>query len=1094
MAHTHRRCTFTHLIFLCCLGCLGSPTSPFAEKSRRVLKNVALHAQRPPSPQAVVGSAVTMAGVRQALLRRDWKISATATPSGRKDSSGGSTVEGGRWSGEGTKITQQEDQPHVRIFYPFNYEGLHARSWDLVIIEGWFGMINSFIHEVRAISHPLPVTVLFYCLDPEYPGLPHVAALDVEGFLTNSESTRQYLRQSAPTALVPLAVDTEAFPFYPNPPRPEAAAAATASSRGHPYEDNGGGDDEFVGRWNRTSHGRVVYVGSATLMEHKEMLPWVLREAAPFGLDIYGNGWQDFPEFSEYWRGVLPQEDLAFVYGSALAVVGVTTDAQRESGKINNRVYEALSVGAPLISDHFPALEATFGDALLYARRRGDVARHIESLLHSQQAVGRDNTEASKRRQRRDMIEGGHTWSQRVEDILSFVGSLHGNSAAAAFVEDEGEGGRGDEAARCSRQRGCLNVAIVVDHELEGDITFESTFVPAVDLLLGSTYIFSWFTSPQPWGGARGSNSTTADQMLGRGEEEENTQKANGATYRERRAMQLPRDADCLSNYDAVWATGRWGGAADRTVRELLQPAGTTATQRGTTSRLTAQLKGMVLWGPLCTPRKGIETDREGRGPELDVRDYGKGCPGYAGREGLRWYDVVYCQTNGDHDFLLQQAFEGDVSDNLQQAWGYGSARGSRSNGGPVDGDGDQGTAAVSTRPLDMLVVGTDDQVPDILRVLNAPGLGRVVLAVVVTPAGADATAAARPGLASILAAARVDAKTRIDDLPQRVSVCVVDSSEGSSFTPLITEVLLVRGAADADALAELSSRAAKVAVLAVGQLGAWAVVVTTSEVHEPRWRRRFDVREFDVGDSDRLRALIQERPEAWNADYYSRRLVAGMTRGLCLGRGNSRISFVRPASESPAEVVGAINTSITVEVLVEDFHVGRDGEWCITVQGRTALCVLQNEFVVDINISSSASESEWESVLATARLNKTTASGKQDDSKRENGVETCTKGTTRARQQQQGFVRVEVGAELRSNMYKDVLQRSKPFYLYVDPIGAELADVRYTDDGNASFVGGEVGRGAFQTSIDLGEYLESGSIVAREVARPYERDTLSLL
>lgn len=38
---------------------------------------------------------------------------------------------------------------NVNIFYPFEYRGLHARSWDLVIIEGWFGMINSFIHEVR---------------------------------------------------------------------------------------------------------------------------------------------------------------------------------------------------------------------------------------------------------------------------------------------------------------------------------------------------------------------------------------------------------------------------------------------------------------------------------------------------------------------------------------------------------------------------------------------------------------------------------------------------------------------------------------------------------------------------------------------------------------------------------------------------------------------------------------------------------------------------------------------------------------------------------------------------------------------------------
>ncbi|CAM9445669.1 unnamed protein product [Ectocarpus fasciculatus] len=1077
MAHAQRR-TFTHLLtFLGYLGCLGPPASSFA--GERVFRNVALHAQRPPSPQAVVGSAVTMAGVRQALLRRDWS-SANATPSGRKDSGGSTTVEGGRWSGEGIKIIMQEDRPDVRIFYPFNYEGLHARSWDLVIIEGWFGMINSFIHEVRAISHPHPVTVLFYCLDPEYPGLPHVAALDVEGFLTNSESTRQYLRHSAPTALVPLAVDTEAFPFYPDPPRPGAAAAATTSSLGHPYEDNGGGDDAFVGRRHRTSHGRLVYVGSATLMEHKQMLSWMLREAATFGLDIYGNGWQDFPEFSEYWRGVLPQEDLASVYGSALAVVGVTTDAQRESGKINNRVYEALSVGAPLISDHFPALEATFGDAVLYARRPGDVARHIETLLHSQRAEGRGNIEASKRRQRRAMIEGGHTWSHRVEDILSFVGSLHGDSPTTAFVEDEGEGGRGDEAARCSRQRGCLSVAIVVDHELEGDVTFESTFVPAVDLLLGSTYLFSWFTSPQPWGGARGPNRTTADRMLEREGEEDNKQKADGASYRERRAMQLPRDADCLSEYDAVWATGRWGGTADRTVRELLQPVGTNTARRGTTSRLTAQLKGIVLWGPLCTPRTGIETDGEGGGPESCVRDDGKDCPGYAGREGLRWYDVVYCQTKGDHDFLLQQAFEGSVSDNLQQAWGYGIARGSRPIGVPVDGD--QGTVAVSTHPLDMLVVGTDDQVPDMLRVLNAPGPGRVALAVVVTPGGADETASARPGLASVLAAAGVDGKTRVEDLPQRLSVHVVESSEGSSFTPLITEVLLVRRAADADALAELSSRAAKVAVLAVGQLGAWAVVVTTSDVHEARWRRRFDVREFDIGDNDRLRALILERPEAWDTVYYSRRLVAGMTRALCLGRGNSRISFVRPSSKSPAKVFGVINTSITVEVLVEDFHVGRDGEWCITVQGRTALCVLQNVFVVDIHVSSSASESEWEGVLATAGLQ----SRKQDHTKRENGIETCTTGTMCARrQQQQGVVRVEIGAELRSNMYKDVLKRSKPFYLYIDPTGAALTGVRCSDDGNASFVGDQVGRGAFQTSIDVMEYLENGSIVALDVARP---------
>lgn len=161
--------------------------------------------------------------------------------------------------------------------------------------------------KVRAISRPRPVTVLFYCLDPIYPGLPHVAALDVEGFLTNSASTRQYLLHSAPTALVQLAVDTETFPFYPDPPCPAAAAAAVVAKGS---SDDGVNDHEHDAPTSKGKcHGRVVYVG-ASLLEYKEMLAWMLREAAPYGLDIYGSGWQDVPEFSAYWRGVLPQEDL----------------------------------------------------------------------------------------------------------------------------------------------------------------------------------------------------------------------------------------------------------------------------------------------------------------------------------------------------------------------------------------------------------------------------------------------------------------------------------------------------------------------------------------------------------------------------------------------------------------------------------------------------------------------------------------------------------------------------------------------------------------------------------------------------------------
>lgn len=96
--------------------------------------NVALHAQVPPSSEMVVGSAVTMAGVRQALLRR--------------------STRSGEAAGKGCKNTNEGHSrdikiAHAQVFYPFEYGGLHERHWDLVIIEGWFKMINVFIHEVQ---------------------------------------------------------------------------------------------------------------------------------------------------------------------------------------------------------------------------------------------------------------------------------------------------------------------------------------------------------------------------------------------------------------------------------------------------------------------------------------------------------------------------------------------------------------------------------------------------------------------------------------------------------------------------------------------------------------------------------------------------------------------------------------------------------------------------------------------------------------------------------------------------------------------------------------------------------------------------------
>lgn len=750
-------------------------------------------------------------------------------------------------------------------------------------------------------------------------------------------------------------------------------------------------------------------------------------------------------------------------------------DAQRESGKINNRVFEALSVGAPLISDHFPALESTFGDAILYVQRPGDVARHIEALLVSSQAAGWNEAEAKARQGRRTMVEDVHSWAHRVEDIMSFVGSLRGNDEAAvssAGGEDSGSGGA--EVARCLRQRGCLTLAIVIDGDLEGDITFESTCVPAVELL-GSTYLVTWWVAPVNTDG----NTAQDDHRTGR-EEDERGRQTKGTFYEHRGHIQLPRDVSCLSGYDVVWAAGRWGGPADRTVRGLLRRGSMDSVPRITTPRRTEQLTGLVLWGPPCAPSSS--------GPKDGVGGSEEGCPEYTGSAGLRWYDVVYCQTRWDYDFLLREAFEGSVSDNLQEAWGFGTARSLPSNA--FRNDAHQETATSQNHSLDILVVGTDAQIPEMLQFFNAPGLTRGALAIIVPPVSAGVAPTTRSEIGSVLAAAGMVAGEEIGDLPQRLSL-YVDSTGDASFTPLATEVLLVRGRADAEALAELASEAALVAVVATGQLGAWATLVTTSNANDGR---RWELREGegfehvqrpgDVGGDGRIRKLIEERPKGWDAVWYSRRLVGGVTRAFCLGRGNSRISLVRPVREDSAGVVGVVGAVVTVEVFVEDFRVGRDGEWCIAVQGRTAICILQNRFVVDLHVSSSASEKEWASVLSAAELRL----GEHGENVGESG----SRIDTDAMPLRRGVVVVEIVAELRSNMYMNVLQRSAPFKLFIDPsgdvasvygVGARCSDEEQSlVDCNQTSVGDVDSFGV--AFVDAKDFFETGHIVALGVTR----------
>ena len=267
----------------------------------------------------------------------------------------------------------------MRVFAPFHYDYLDTTKWDLAIVEGYAPSVPEFIHVVRKFN-PKAI-VLHYFLDTfEGQG---ALKLDVDGYLTNSEQMRDFLHERAPAALIDLAADPETMkPTAMNPK----------------YAHN------------------IVYLGQ--YKDTKYELLDLLRNLAPLGLAIYGNGWEWLsPEdLKPHFKGVLPLDDINDLYSSAKVVLGTTEVEQRMLGMVNNRVFEALAVGACFLGDDNPAQRRLFGDAMHYFHSGSSTETYetAKRLVETCVPVGaRQNIETASRQR----ILQEHTYAHRVPSI-----------------------------------------------------------------------------------------------------------------------------------------------------------------------------------------------------------------------------------------------------------------------------------------------------------------------------------------------------------------------------------------------------------------------------------------------------------------------------------------------------------------------------------------------------------------------------------------------------------------------------------------------------------------------------------------------------
>jgi hypothetical protein len=101
-----------------------------------------------------------------------------------------------------------------------------------------------------------------------------------------------------------------------------------------------------------------------------------------FGSDLdfnlYGNGW---PQYN-FYKGVLPANDIGKLYSSAKSGFAIIAKGQREKGMINNRYSEMGSCGIPIVSYNYDTIDWFGADKFInFISSKNEALNTVKDIL-----------------------------------------------------------------------------------------------------------------------------------------------------------------------------------------------------------------------------------------------------------------------------------------------------------------------------------------------------------------------------------------------------------------------------------------------------------------------------------------------------------------------------------------------------------------------------------------------------------------------------------------------------------------------------------------------------------------------------------------
>lgn len=128
----------------------------------------------------------------------------------------------------------------------------------------------------------------------------------------------------------------------------------------------------------------VVFVANSRGVR-RDMLQWSLAAGRPPRL--IGGHWDQFGLAELVYREHVRNSELPEVYQAAKASLNDHWADMRHFGIINNRVFDCMACGVPVVTDSFAELRSVIGDAALYANNADEFQSALKELDESYASV-----------------------------------------------------------------------------------------------------------------------------------------------------------------------------------------------------------------------------------------------------------------------------------------------------------------------------------------------------------------------------------------------------------------------------------------------------------------------------------------------------------------------------------------------------------------------------------------------------------------------------------------------------------------------------------------------------------------------------------